>query len=71
MNVALYTFFRLENHSHWMAADDGGRGRCLTGLSDLTGRRGSETSGISVEDPACAEDLVPQSHMPSVKTLSV
>ena len=38
-----------------------GRGRagCLTGLSDLTGRRSSGTSAISAEDPACPEDPVP------------
>ena len=34
--------FRVESHCHWMAADDGGWAGCLTGLNDLTGRRGYE-----------------------------
>ena len=59
MNVTLCRVFRVGSHFHWMAADDGGGAGCLTGLSDLTGRRGSGTSGISAEDPACAEGLVP------------
>ena len=60
MRVALCTFFCAQRHTHYIPAPCGAPTECLTGLDNLTGRRGRETSGFSVEDWAFVEDSVPQ-----------